>query len=188
MPAGGGRDPSRCGPGVESGGPEVPERVRKLSAQIKALEKALQEARRRSSRDLVGEILSGAKEVAGVRRVFRRGGGDGRRCAAGSGRRGEGEALERDPAPGSPEGERCHLVAGVTSDLTGRFSASDIVRKAAALVGGGGGGRKDMAQAGGSASGICRKRSPRSLPGNERDAAVGAAPRVHRCYPAGFPG
>jgi alanyl-tRNA synthetase len=40
-------------------------------------------------------------------------------------------------------------VAGVTPDLTGRFSASDIVRKAAALVGGGGGGRKDMAQAGG---------------------------------------
>ena len=84
--------------------PEVPERVRKLSAQIKALEKALQEARRRSSRDLVGEILSGAKEVARGPACFRRGGGDGRRGAARSGRRGEGEALERDPAPGSPGG------------------------------------------------------------------------------------
>jgi len=130
--------------------PEVPERVRKLSGQIKALEKALQEARRRSSRDLVGEILSGAKEVGGVRRVSA-----------------EVEAMDpaalRDLADavkgklssgilllGAREGERCHLVAGVTSDLTGRFSASDIVRKAAALVGGGGGGRKDMAQAGGS--------------------------------------
>ena len=130
--------------------PEVPERVRKLSSQIKALEKALQEARRRSSRDLVGEILSGAKEVAGVRRVSA-----------------EVEAMDaaalRDLADavkgklssgilllGAREGERCHLVAGVTPDLTGRFSASDIVRKAAALVGGGGGGRKDMAQAGGS--------------------------------------
>jgi alanyl-tRNA synthetase len=130
--------------------PEVPERVRKLSAQIKALEKAVQEARRRSSRDLVGEILSGAKEVAGVRRVSA-----------------EVEAMDaaalRDLADavkgklssgilllGAREGERCHLVAGVTPDLTGRFSASDIVRKAAAVVGGGGGGRKDMAQAGGS--------------------------------------
>jgi alanyl-tRNA synthetase len=130
--------------------PEVPERVRKLSAQIKALEKSLQEARRRTSRDLVGEILSGAKEVAGIRRVSA-----------------EVEAMDaaalRDLADavkgklasgilllGSREGERCHLVAGVTNDLTGRFSASDIVRKAAALVGGGGGGRKDMAQAGGS--------------------------------------
>jgi alanyl-tRNA synthetase len=129
--------------------PEVPERVRKLSAQIKALEKALQEARRRSSRDMVGEILSGVKEVAGVRRVSA-----------------EVEAMDaaalRDLADavkgklssgilllGAREGDRCHLVAGVTPDLTGRFSASDIVRKAAALVGGGGGGRKDMAQAGG---------------------------------------
>jgi alanyl-tRNA synthetase len=133
--------------------PEVPERVRKLSAQIKALEKALQEARRRSSRDLVGEILSFASEVAGVRRVSA-----------------EVEAMDaaalRDLADavkgklssgilllGAREGERCHLVAGVTPDLTGRFSASDIVRKAAALVGGGGGGRKDMAQAGGSRAG-----------------------------------
>ena len=133
--------------------PEVPDRVRKLAAQIKASEKALQEARRRSSRDLVGEILSGAKEVAGVRRV-----------AA------EVEAMDaaalRDLADavkgklssgilllGAREGERCHLVAGVTPDLTGRFSASDIVRKAAAVVGGGGGGRKDMAQAGGSRGG-----------------------------------
>jgi alanyl-tRNA synthetase len=130
--------------------PEVPERVRKLSAQIRALEKALQEARRRSSRDLVGEILSCAREVAGVRRVSA-----------------EVEAMDaaalRDLADavkgklssgilllGAREGERCHLVAGVTPDLTGRFSASDIVRKAASLVGGGGGGRKDMAQAGGS--------------------------------------
>ena len=51
---------------------------------------------------------------------------------------------------GSREGDRCHLVAGVTADLTGKYSASDIVKKAAARVGGGGGGRTDMAQAGGS--------------------------------------
>ncbi len=130
-------------------GPEVPERVRKLSAQIKALEKALQEARRRSSRDLVGEILAGAQEAGGVRRVA-------------------AEVEPMDPAAlreladsvkgklgsgllllGAREGGRCHLVAGVTKDLTTRFSASDIVKKAAAVVGGGGGGRKDMAQAGG---------------------------------------
>ncbi|HEX9206502.1 MAG TPA: DHHA1 domain-containing protein, partial [Candidatus Deferrimicrobiaceae bacterium] len=51
---------------------------------------------------------------------------------------------------GTREGDRCHLVAGVTKDLTSRYSASDIVKRAAAKVGGGGGGRRDMAQAGGS--------------------------------------
>jgi len=130
-------------------GPEVPERVRKLFGQLKSLEKSLQEARRRSARDLVGEILAKAQERDGVRKV-----------AA------EVEAM--DPAAlreladsvkaklgsgllllGTQEGDRCHLVAGVTADLTSRYSASEIVKRAAAKVGGGGGGRKDMAQAGG---------------------------------------
>ena len=42
------------------------------------------------------------------------------------------------------------LVVGVTSDLTGRFDAVELVRAGAAVLGGaGGGGRPDMAQAGG---------------------------------------
>ena len=42
------------------------------------------------------------------------------------------------------------VVVGITSDLTSRFSAVDLVRKGAAVLGGtGGGGRPDMAQAGG---------------------------------------
>ena len=42
------------------------------------------------------------------------------------------------------------VVVGVTSDLTARFSAVDLVRKGAEALGGkGGGGRPDMAQAGG---------------------------------------
>ncbi|MEN2979391.1 alanine--tRNA ligase [Tistrella bauzanensis] len=42
------------------------------------------------------------------------------------------------------------VVVGVTDDLTGRFSAVDLVRAAAEAIGGkGGGGRPDLAQAGG---------------------------------------
>ncbi len=45
---------------------------------------------------------------------------------------------------------KASLVVGVTEDLTGRFSAVDLVRAGAAALGGkGGGGRPDMAQAGG---------------------------------------
>lgn len=47
-------------------------------------------------------------------------------------------------------GDKAAVAAGVTSDLTGRFSAVDLVRVAAEAMGGkGGGGRPDMAQAGG---------------------------------------
>ena len=45
---------------------------------------------------------------------------------------------------------KASVVVGVTEDLTGRFSAVDLVRVASAALGGqGGGGRPDMAQAGG---------------------------------------
>jgi alanyl-tRNA synthetase len=45
---------------------------------------------------------------------------------------------------------KASIVVGVSQDLTGRFSAVELVRAASAAVGGkGGGGRPDMAQAGG---------------------------------------
>ncbi len=45
---------------------------------------------------------------------------------------------------------KASIVVAVSSDLTGRFNAVDLVRAASAAVGGkGGGGRPDMAQAGG---------------------------------------
>ena len=125
-------------------------RVGKLQAQVRALEKDVQEARRRAARDLVGEVLAKAREVKGVRVV-------------------EAGLEPMDPAAlreladavkgrlksgllllGTVEEGRCHLVAGVTPDLASAYSASDIVKNAARFVGGGGGGRRDMAQAGGS--------------------------------------
>jgi alanyl-tRNA synthetase len=126
------------------------ERVRKLQAQVRALEKDVQEARRRSARDLVGEVLAKAQDVKGVRVV-------------------EAKVEPMDPAAlreladavkgrlksgllllGTVEEGRCHLVAGATPDLAPAYSASEIVKNAARFVGGGGGGRRDMAQAGGS--------------------------------------
>ncbi len=125
------------------------DRVRKLLVQAKALEKEVQEAKRRAGKDLAGEVLANASVRDGVRIVAR-------------------EVEPMDPAAlreladavkgklksgllllGTRDADRVHLVAGVTADLTAAYSASDIVKKAAGLVGGGGGGRRDMAQAGG---------------------------------------
>jgi alanyl-tRNA synthetase len=129
---------------------DAADRVRKLFIQIKGLEKELQEARRRASRDLVGEVLGKAVKTGGVT------------VAAAEVEPMDAAAL-RELADkvkgkmksgilllGSVQGDRCHLVAGVTEDLLSSYSANDIVRRAAASVGGGGGGRRDMAQAGGS--------------------------------------
>lgn len=45
--------------------------------------------------------------------------------------------------------DKVSLIVGVTSDLTQRVKAGDVVNIAAQAVGGKGGGRPDMAQAGG---------------------------------------
>ncbi|HXK61557.1 MAG TPA: alanine--tRNA ligase [Acidobacteriota bacterium] len=50
---------------------------------------------------------------------------------------------------GAPSDGKVSLVVMVTSDLTGRIRADQLIRKIAPLVGGGGGGRPDMAEAGG---------------------------------------
>jgi alanyl-tRNA synthetase len=50
---------------------------------------------------------------------------------------------------GSADGGKVALIAGVTSDLTSRIKAGDLVNFVARQVGGKGGGRPDMAQAGG---------------------------------------
>jgi alanyl-tRNA synthetase len=50
---------------------------------------------------------------------------------------------------GSVEGGKVALVAGVTSDLTAKVKAGELVNFVAQQVGGKGGGRADMAQAGG---------------------------------------
>ena len=50
---------------------------------------------------------------------------------------------------GSVDGGKVALVAGVTSDLTGKVKAGELVNFVAQQVGGKGGGRPDMAQAGG---------------------------------------
>ncbi len=50
---------------------------------------------------------------------------------------------------GAESNGKALLIAVVTDDLTKRYKAGEIVKKAAGIVGGGGGGRPDMAQAGG---------------------------------------
>jgi alanyl-tRNA synthetase len=129
---------------------DAADRVRKLFVQIKALEKELQEARRRASRDLVGEILGKAVKAGAVTVVAAEVEPMDAAALRELADKVKGKMKSGILLLGSVQGDRCHLVAGVTGDLLSSYSANDIVKKAAAFVGGGGGGRRDMAQAGGS--------------------------------------
>ena len=118
----------------------------------KTLQKEFEQARRAWMSDSGPKDLSAeAREVDGVRLL-------GRALPSGDSKslREMADQLRDKLAPavvllGAPsqDGKKALLVCSVSKEVTSRYRAGDIVKKAAAMVGGGGGGRPDFAQAGG---------------------------------------
>ncbi|MFL5286019.1 MAG: alanine--tRNA ligase [Rhodopila sp.] len=126
---------------------EVPDRInailetnRKLQAQVSDLQKKL----------ATGGTAATSEEVGGIKLSARNMGEVPARDL-----KGLAEAIGKQQESGvvalvsTAEG-KASIVVSVSPDLTGRFSAVDLVRAASAAVGGkGGGGHPDLAQAGG---------------------------------------
>jgi len=128
---------------------ELPKRLQKLLDEQKLLEKQLAQLEGRLAKSRALELVSSAKEVAGVAVVAARLDGldpEGLRSVVDTlrGRLGSGVICL-----GSVVDGKVNLVASVSKDLTRRFQAGTLVQEIAKLVGGGGGGRPDLAQAGG---------------------------------------
>lgn len=128
---------------------EVFDRAEKLLKQTRDLEKEIEALKGKLAAKDSGDLMGRVKEIGGVKVLAAevaiadaktlRDFGDKLRDRLGSGvillgSKAEGKAL---------------LLCMVTKDLTGKFSAGNIIRELAPLVGGKGGGRPDMAQAGG---------------------------------------
>ncbi len=129
--------------------PELPTRIAGMVEERRRLERELADLRRalasagpasRSTEKRIGEIAFDARVVDGVPgRELKLLADDLKR------RIGSGVVAIVSRANG-----KAAIVVGVTSDLTGRFDAVELVRLGAEALGGkGGGGRADMAQAGG---------------------------------------
>ncbi len=137
---------------------ELVGKLDRLLAENKAQEREIENLKTRLTSQLTGDILDGVREMDGVKILSRqvdevsspkdlRGYADRVRDRLGS-----GVALLGAVVDG-----KAFLLAVVTKDLTDRFHAGNIVKRAAELVGGSGGGRADMAQAGGpDAEGLSR--------------------------------
>jgi alanyl-tRNA synthetase len=126
---------------------EVPDRVTALIEDRKRLERQVSELQKKLA---TGGTASEIEDIAGIR-VAARNLGD----VPARDLKGLAEAIGKQLESGivalvsTAEG-KASIVVGVSPDLTGRFSAVDLVRAASAALGGkGGGGRPDMAQAGG---------------------------------------
>jgi alanyl-tRNA synthetase len=131
---------------------DVPTRVEALVEERRRLERELAEARRKlamggsaataegPTAEKVGDVSFLGRAVTGVAPKDLKSLAD-----EGKKQLGSGVVVLVGEADG-----KASVVVGVTSDLTARFSAVDLVRLASAALGGqGGGGRPDMAQAGG---------------------------------------
>ena len=126
---------------------EVPERVAALIEDRKRLERQVSELQKKLA---TGASAAEVEEIGGVKLAARNLGDvparDLKGLAEAIGKQLEGGVVA---LVSTAEG-KASIVVGVSTDLTQRFSAVELVRAASAAVGGkGGGGRADMAQAGG---------------------------------------
>jgi alanyl-tRNA synthetase len=126
---------------------EVAERVNALIEDRKKLERQVSELQRRLA---MGDAEASVEDVRGVPFAGRNLGEVPARDL-----KGLAEAIQKQLGSGvvalvSTADSRASIVVSVSSDLSSRFNAVDLVRLASPAVGGkGGGGRPDLAQAGG---------------------------------------
>ena len=130
---------------------EVSEKIQKLLADNKRLEKMVDSLKSQAKAGTASTLTDKVVEVCGVNllavQVDVEGAGDLREI---------GDSLKAKLKSGiiilaaaDKEKGKVLLLAVVTKDLTGRFSAGEIVKSLAPIVGGRGGGKAEMAQAGG---------------------------------------
>jgi len=128
---------------------DLPGRVEKLLEENRRLEREMEGLRNASRGSQTSDLLSGVKEIDGVKVLGGRIEGVDAKAM-----RGMVDELRDQLKSGvvllvaESEG-KVVLAVGVTKDLVGRFKAGDLIREVAGVVGGGGGGRPDFAQAGG---------------------------------------
>ena len=132
-------------------GPEdqAAEKVERLLAGMRELEKKVAQLEQRRSGDAVGELLSQVREAGGTRSLVARVEG-----VESKGMRNLSDRIREKLGSGvvvlaATVDSGVAVTVAVTSDCTDRFNAGKIIKEIAPLVDGRGGGKPDFAQAGG---------------------------------------
>jgi alanyl-tRNA synthetase len=134
---------------VKAGRDDVAAKVTQLIERARSLEREVQTLRAKLASGGTRDLLDEARIVNGIKVVAARIDG-----ADAKALRDVADQLKDRLGSGvvvlvAVQGDKVHLVAGVTKDLTATLKAGDLIRPVAELVGGRGGGRADFAQAGG---------------------------------------
>jgi alanyl-tRNA synthetase len=129
---------------------ELPKKVDHLLEEHKKLEKKLTELSRELASSDVDNLVKDATTVAGIKVVAAEITLDSPKTLREVGDKVRSDLDSGVAVLGGVIKGKVALLAIVTSDLTDRITAGDLVNRTAKIVGGKGGGRADMAQAGGS--------------------------------------
>jgi len=113
-------------------------------------ERRLQKKKSSELGSQIGDLVSGAEQIGGVKVLTASLDG-----VEGKELRGLADKLRDQLGSGvlalcAANGPKAALLVAVTRDLTGRFKAGDLIETMAPIIGGRGGGKPEMAQAGGS--------------------------------------
>lgn len=128
------------------------ERIGKLLAHERALEKQVEELTRKlalGGSNGIDSALQSAREIAGVKVLGLRTEVTDRSALRELAEKLRDRLGESIVLVGSEHEGKAQLVLTVSKALTDRFKAGELIRPIAGIVGGSGGGRPDMAQAGG---------------------------------------
>ncbi len=128
---------------------EVPAKIAHVLDSMRALEKELARLKGRLASSQGGDLAAQAVNVNGAQVLATTIEGADAKVLRETLDQLKGRLKSAAIVLGSTEGGKVTLIAGVTSDLTDRIKAGELVNHVATQVGGKGGGRPDMAQAGG---------------------------------------
>ncbi|MEE9331375.1 MAG: alanine--tRNA ligase [Methylophilaceae bacterium] len=129
---------------------EVPTRINGLLDQVKKLERELSSAKGKLASSQGDDLATQAIDISGVKVLAATLEGADANTLRETLDKLKGKLKSATIVLATVNGEKVSIVAGVTSDLTAKFKAGDLVNHVASQVGGKGGGKPEMAMAGGS--------------------------------------
>ena len=132
-------------------GPEdaAVERLERLLAQQKELERRMQELQSKLAGTQSADLISRTRRVNGVSVLTARVDNVDDKALREMADRLREKLGSGIVVLGTARGEKALLLAAVTKDLSARYGAGQIIKHIAPVVGGGGGGKPELAQAGG---------------------------------------
>ncbi len=128
---------------------EIPAWIKKLQGQIRELQRRILDLKTQSVRANIGDMLARSKEVHGIRVIAEL-----LPAMDRAGLRNLADELKQKIGSGvivlgSTQEEKAALVVMVSSDISRRIPAGQIIKQIAPIVGGAGGGKSELAEAGG---------------------------------------